>query len=495
MNTSESRHAQSRSSLGEPDNPKQLQLPTPDSSPSKAPTGRISYANSVTKNPFKSPINPLKTAITQNGPLFRSINPGAVVFDLSNIPTSDETIEDALEAIFDKFSPAAIRGYRQVGPQRNAIEIVFDPSVAPTHRKTATETGINIQNHQIKALPAQSMKTKLTFVKLRNMPLFPSEDAIVRVLSQSMAIFGKVKNVSIYKHTIGHGKYQSYNGEGFILLDTTASNESTYIELKPFVFIPEWQTTIQAKWDNAPPACTYCKQSGHVIRDCQIKLNSAMGIRTCYLCQQAGHTSRECPRKNGDFGTDSSQAIENNQNINNSTKNKKQKQIDSNTETTENTKKDIINNNHQSQESFDVEGLTTSQIQEIDVIQTDLSQKIPITNPNQNVALNDETDTEEEEDGDYCPEEDMMSTESEDSQTDDPNEQISDDEIQDMEYQKVMNYPSLPSSYDSIHAEAQRNYIYETRAQNSQATTSTANRNNMSIPDSQPSETDHDMMI
>ena len=88
-----------------------------------------------------------------------------------------------------------------------------------------------------------------------------------------------------------------------------------------------------------------------------------------------------------------------------------------------------------------------------------------------------------------------MSTESEDSQTDDPNEQISDDEIQDMEYQKVMNYPSLPSSYDSIHAEAQRNYIYETRAQNSQATTSTANRNNMSIPDSQPSETDHDMMI
>jgi hypothetical protein len=81
------------------------------------------------------------------------------------------------------------------------------------------------------------------------MPLFLTEEGIVRVLSQSMAAFGKVKNVSIFKKPVGHGKYHSYNGEGFILLDTTSTDESSYIELKPFIFIPEWQTTIQAKWD------------------------------------------------------------------------------------------------------------------------------------------------------------------------------------------------------------------------------------------------------
>ncbi|KAI8579736.1 hypothetical protein K450DRAFT_241266 [Umbelopsis ramanniana AG] len=94
---------------------------------------------------------------------------------------------------------------------------------------------------------------------LRNMPFLPSEEGIVRVLSRSMTVFGKVKNVSLFKKSVGHGKYQSYNEDGFILLDTTQSDESSYIDLKSFVFIPEWQTTIQAKWENANPSCTYCK--------------------------------------------------------------------------------------------------------------------------------------------------------------------------------------------------------------------------------------------
>ena len=380
MSTSKPAQAQSKKTLGEPDNPEQRQLPIPNNSPVKTPV-TATYASSVTKNLFKSPLNPLKTAITNTGSVFRSINPGAVVFDLSHIPTTQETMEDALLAIFDKFSPAAIRGHRQIGPKGNAIEILFDPSVAPAHRKTATEQGITFNNTELKANTRQSLKTKLTFVKLRNMPLFPTEEGIVRVLSQSMAAFGKVKNVSIFKKPVGHGKYHSYNGEGFILLDTTSTDESSYIELKPFIFIPEWQTTIQAKWDNAPPACTYCKQSGHLIRDCQIKLNSAMGIRTCYLCQQAGHTSRECPRKNGDSETDPSHTNENNKKGNNPTQNKKQKQVHIDTEniqkittqkdsattiiTPTKNEQDHNNNNHQSQESIDVESLTNSQLREI----------------------------------------------------------------------------------------------------------------------------------
>jgi len=222
-------------------------------------------------------------------------------------------------------------------------------------------------------------------------------------------------------------------------LDTTSTDESSYIELKPFIFIPEWQTTIQAKWDNAPPACTYCKQSGHLIRDCQIKLNSAMGIRTCYLCQQAGHTSRECPRKNGDSETDPSHTNENNKKGNNPTQNKKQKQVHIDTEniqkittqkdsattiiTPTKNEQDHNNNNHQSQESIDVESLTNSQLREINVVQTVVSQQMSTDNSKPIETLNEEDNTVDEEDADYCTEDDQMSTESDDSHAADTNDQ------------------------------------------------------------------------
>jgi hypothetical protein len=524
MSTSKSIHAKRQSPLGGPDNPRQQQAPTPPTSPEKAPTGRLSYANSVTKNLFKSPVNPLQTVTTNTNALFRSINPGAVVFDLSHIPTTQDIIEDALLAIFEKYTPATIRGYRQIGAKGNAIEILFDPSVAAAHRKTATEQGITFKDHELKAVTTESMKTKLTFVKLRNMPLFPSEDAIVRVLTQSMATFGKIRNVSIFKKPVGHGKYHCYNGEGYVLLDTTANTDHKYTELKPFIYIPEWQTTIQAKWDNAPPSCTYCKQSGHLIRDCQIKLNSAMGIRTCYLCQQAGHTRRECPRTNGEPESFHSQTNEdpkdpkNNENQN-QIQNKKQKQTHKDTE---NTKNKIItnqnntvttnitpdnansgdnNDSHYSQESIDVESLTSSQMQELEVAQTILSQKTTMDKLKSIETSNIEEDTDDEEDGDFCPEDDSMNTETDDSQEDEDDDRISDDEVDDVEINKVINYPSLPSSYNSIHAEAQRNYMYGTRSQSSQSTQSptksyTHKRNNeITIPDSQASESDHDMIL
>jgi hypothetical protein len=210
MSTSKPAQAQSKKTLGEPDNPEQRQLPTPSNSPVKTPV-TATYASSVTKNLFKSPVNPLKTAITNTGSLFRSINPGAVVFDLSHIPTTQETMEDALLAIFDKFTPAAIRGHRQIGPKGNAIGILFDPNVARAHRKTATEQGITVNNTELKANTTQSLKTKFTFVKLRNMPLFRTEEVIVRVLSQSMAAFITTSCTStlqvrkINKWAQGHG--------------------------------------------------------------------------------------------------------------------------------------------------------------------------------------------------------------------------------------------------------------------------------------------------
>lgn len=110
-------------------------------------------------------------------------------------------------------------------------------------------------------------------------------------------------------------------------------------------------------------------------------------------------------------------------------------------------------------------------------------------------TINKDEDTDDEEDRDYCHEDDLMSTETEDSQEDEDDDRISVDEVDDVELNNVMNFSSLPSSYNSIHAEAQRNYIYGTRSQSSQMTDSFGRRNQITIPDSQTSESDHDMML
>jgi hypothetical protein len=84
--------------------------------------------------------------------------------------------------------------------------IYFDPSVPATLCKTAAEASINVQNRQIKALPAQSMKTELTFVKLRNMPLFPSEDTIVKYSAKAWLFLQSKqrfhKRLTMYKTNI-----------------------------------------------------------------------------------------------------------------------------------------------------------------------------------------------------------------------------------------------------------------------------------------------------
>ncbi|KAI8576322.1 hypothetical protein K450DRAFT_302781 [Umbelopsis ramanniana AG] len=306
------------------------------------------------------------------------------------------------------------------------------------------------------------MKTRLTFVKLRNMPLYPSEEALVRVLNQSMAAFGKVKNVSIYKNVVGNGKFQCYGGEGFILLDTTNANETTYQELKPFIYIPEWQTTIQARWDNAPPACNYCKQSGHLIKDCNVKLNSAMGLRTCYRCKQAGHDSKDCANINTHSNQPSSQSMTTQETV-------PTPEFESQLFNTESeTPSDLLIRD-------DGPLLTQSQPTASEKNVPKKNQKNKSYNkPNGTIADYAEAKTDDE-DGDYEPTDEDMNTDSDEasSEVDKADNHISDSEADDIELIKIMNYPKSTSSLDSIHAQAQRSFRYQTSSRSTTSTQST----------------------
>jgi hypothetical protein len=59
------------------------------------------------------------------------------------------------------------------------LEDVFDTKQASNLRKQATESGIVIHGSTFKAVLTQSVKNRSIYIRLRQMPLYPSEKVIV----------------------------------------------------------------------------------------------------------------------------------------------------------------------------------------------------------------------------------------------------------------------------------------------------------------------------
>lgn len=64
------------------------------------------------------------------------------------------------------------------------------------------------------------------------MPLYPSEDELVRVPSQSLTAFGTVKNLSICRNVVRNRRFLCCNGKWLVLPDTTDATDKLIIILK-----------------------------------------------------------------------------------------------------------------------------------------------------------------------------------------------------------------------------------------------------------------------
>ena len=433
---------------------------------------RLSYAataaKTITKNLYKIPSNPLHQTTDNSGHFFRSINPGAVVFSFSDFaPLSRTDMEEALVSIFDQYKPTSIRGHRRVGNKQDAVEIVFVPHLAATLRQQATEIGVQFRNASVKAVTAHSLKNNYTYIKLRQLPLYPSEEEIVRVLRQSMGAFGKVVNVSIIKSPIGNGKYHSYSGDGFVLLDTsTGPNQMRYRALKPFIMIPEWSTTIRALWKDSPPACSYCKETGHIFQDCPIKANAAIGLQTCFLCKQPGHIRRDCPE--GSLKP---------------------------TPTNKEELSEETSNNVPMKATSNVAAISVPTITQEEPINTSSHQMEGMEKEEDDNKLTDIDEDDDSEDSDYSDtagvsqSDSDMDTDPHPNDSEDPNytaNDIPEEEAEDLYYQQMLYHPKSTSSYDSIHAQAQLRTLRSHFTQNTQSTSSNVPMNSSQtvIPDS-----------
>ena len=134
--------------------------------------GVLSYAHSVTKNLFRT--NSDSSQLSAKDVWFKSINPGAVVFDFSPVSATFPN-NSPMEAIVRQYGEDNIRGFKKLsGKNSAAYEVLFSPTKAASLRKLATEAGIAFHGKTIKAQATIEMSAQLTKVKLRNLPLYPS---------------------------------------------------------------------------------------------------------------------------------------------------------------------------------------------------------------------------------------------------------------------------------------------------------------------------------
>jgi hypothetical protein len=209
--------------------------PTPGNSQGQSGGERHTYASiirsSVTKQLFRaSATNKNKDLATEIW--HRTINSGAVVFNFDN--TSMASNDKVLEVLGKTYGKEAIKGIKPLY-RKHHYEVLFSKATSSMLRHQATHVGIKVDDTVVKAQDTYSLSAKLTKVKLREIPLYPENDDLVRVLRDTMSAFGEVKNVSIYETKSANGEYQFFQGEGFVLLDTQDKPGKTYSLLNPFI--------------------------------------------------------------------------------------------------------------------------------------------------------------------------------------------------------------------------------------------------------------------
>ncbi|KAG0195401.1 hypothetical protein BGX28_001488, partial [Mortierella sp. GBA30] len=83
-----------------------------------------------------------------------------------------------------------------------------------------------------------------------------------------------------------------FNPRNEFVFYTKGTNEANNQQVPRTILLREHQPTpIKVGWNGAPVLCTYCKEEGHFIKTCPVRLS-----KICSTCDAAGHVSAQCER-------------------------------------------------------------------------------------------------------------------------------------------------------------------------------------------------------
>ncbi|KAI8070032.1 hypothetical protein BC940DRAFT_352574 [Gongronella butleri] len=161
----------------------------------------------------------------------------------------------------------------------------------PESTRKAIENGLDIDGLTIKATPGKPGSDKplaLTRVHLSRLPIHVSDEELKEGLYDAMSPYGTVMDIRKVTR-MGH-----FEGHGSVLLDLSeeedTADQEPRVPLSRMIYLPHWDSMAFASYKGAEKICYYCRQEGHLKRDCKER----KAIK-CYKCQQEGHIAKWCP--------------------------------------------------------------------------------------------------------------------------------------------------------------------------------------------------------
>ncbi|KAI8137712.1 hypothetical protein BJV82DRAFT_674520 [Fennellomyces sp. T-0311] len=144
----------------------------------------------------------------------------------------------------------------------------------------------NQEYHAVRSLPPDHFLTKL---ELEKIPTCLPTMELEKCLREALSPYGEVVNLGLYRAKKGW-----FQGFGYAVLMNTQGTSSLG-ELKhrvPFGKIGNREREFYAKWKGMGKYCTYCRDDGHSIVECETRPSQ---MPECYNCRQVGHISINCP--------------------------------------------------------------------------------------------------------------------------------------------------------------------------------------------------------
>ncbi|KAI9471417.1 hypothetical protein BDB00DRAFT_776766, partial [Zychaea mexicana] len=206
-------------------------------------------------------------------------SPNAVFFDVSSRPGK---VTDILKLLTEQYAHINGVQHHTEGP-RVILEVYFQQ---PDDYRRALEQGLEfLKQTFIHGTPGLHPTAQIKKIRLTQLP-FLSPEALVQGLQTTMAMYGRVMDVGVYRDQTTN----LFMGNGFAVIDQQPlEGEQAFTTLDHHIpWCGDENNLVYGTFSDMKPHCSRCHSASHVVRDCPLRRSNQ---RECWSCGKKGHLS------------------------------------------------------------------------------------------------------------------------------------------------------------------------------------------------------------